>query len=244
MTKIKSIAIETSCRIGGVAFGVGEQMLALEPLGPSGRHAAELLAKLDEMLLAQKLRPADLDELYISVGPGSFTGLRVGVTVARTLGQVYPSLKIVAVPTAAAVAENLTTTPAGDWQNLGVLLAAKRATAGHKECSVHATLFSRDDAGLVSQVGQAIVAEPAEIIAGWPRPMLLTGEGLEYAGISEDDQIQQAPDDLRLPRVENVWKLGRRLAGEKIFTSYHELLPIYARRPEAVRLWDEKQNGK
>ena len=239
---ITSVAIETSCRAGGVALGLGGEMACEASLGPSGRHAAELLARLDELLATRGLGPGDLDEVYVSVGPGSFTGLRVGITAVRTLGQVLPSLKIVAVPTPAVVAENL----AGDaaWLHLGVMLAAKRATTAQPECSVCATLFGRGENGQAEQVGEATLETPGELLTRWPRPLLLTGEGLEYADIQASDDIQLAPPELRLPTVQNVWRLGWQMARAEQFTPYQKLLPVYARRPEALRLWESRQIGK
>ena len=92
-----SIAIETSCRIGGLALGKGDQLLTVETFDASQRHATILVARLEAMLETANLNPGDLSELYISVGPGSFTGLRVGVTVARTLAQFVAGLRCVAV---------------------------------------------------------------------------------------------------------------------------------------------------
>jgi tRNA threonylcarbamoyladenosine biosynthesis protein TsaB len=227
-----SISIETSCRVGGVAFGRDDTLVACRALGPSGRHAAELVASLDILLREEGLRPVDIDQVYVSAGPGSFTGLRVGITTARTLGQMIPSAKFVSVPTALAVAENLMTT---DWQHLGVLLAAK-------EQVVHATLFRRDPEE-IEFCGQSQLATKKELMSTWPRPILLSGEGLEFLDAVWPKDVDIAPEELRLPSAEGIWQVGRRMTRREAFTPWNELLPIYARRPEAVRLW-EKRNAK
>jgi hypothetical protein len=51
-----------------------------------------------------------------------------------------------------------------------------------------------------------------------------------------------ADPSIYYPTAEGVWKVGRRLAGEGAFTEYHRLLPIYARRSEAERLWELRHN--
>ncbi len=252
MGNIASIAIETSSRNGGVALGLGDEFLGEMSLGPSGRHAAELLARMDELLKTHQMKPEDLGELYVSVGPGSFTGLRVGITVARTLGHILPAVKIVAVSTAAVIAEGFiaqlekSDKDKKGYKNLGVVLAAKRATAGKKECSVHGTLFDMGDCkGPAVQVGESVLSEPSELLANWPEPIVLTGEGLEYAGITEQAEGVSAivSEELRLPLVKNVWLLGRRLASRGEFTSHTQLVPIYARQPEALRLWAARGGG-
>ncbi len=125
--------METSSRTGSVALGIEGELVRSLLLGPSGRYAAELVARMDELLTPESLRPTDVTDVYVSVGPGSFTGLRVGITAARTLAQMIPSLRLVAVPTPLAIAENVSQM---DWEHLGVLLAAK-------EKIVHATLLKR-----------------------------------------------------------------------------------------------------
>ena len=54
------------------------------------------------------------------------------------------------------------------------------------------------------------------------------------------------PDDspLNFPSAEGVWTVGRQLAQAGQYTDYHQLLPIYSRPPQAVRVWENKQNNK
>jgi tRNA threonylcarbamoyladenosine biosynthesis protein TsaB len=209
-------------------------MLAASPLGPSGRHAVELVAGFEKLLSAEGLKPADVREVYVSVGPGSFTGLRVGITVARTLGQMIPAAKLVAVPTPLAVAENIAAQP---WKHLGVLLAAKDET--HR-----ATLIGRDEQNHPQIIGQPKVAGLAELLCDWPRPLWLSGEALGYCRPTPEKDVEIVAEDHRLPTVESVWRVGRRLATAGMFTPFTELLPVYARRPEAVRLWEQKTERK
>ncbi|MBN1941697.1 MAG: tRNA (adenosine(37)-N6)-threonylcarbamoyltransferase complex dimerization subunit type 1 TsaB [Phycisphaerae bacterium] len=226
-----SIAVETSCRAGSVALGRGEELLSVRPLGPAGRHAGELLPALDALLREQHLAPGNVRQVYVSVGPGSFTGLRVGITAVRTLGQMIAGLRIVAVPTAWAVAERLRR---AEWQNLAVLLCAK-------ENSAHVTLFQRDDPGGEPRPAvPPFLAETDELLRRTPRPLVITGEALEFLRVDWPTDVTPANPSLRFPDAQSVWRVGRRLAIQEQFTPWSELLPVYARRPEAVRLWEKK----
>ncbi len=60
------------------------------------RHVAELLPAMDRATRQLGWRAEDLDEVYVSAGPGSFTGLRIGITVAKTLAMAC-SVRLVAV---------------------------------------------------------------------------------------------------------------------------------------------------
>ncbi|MBN1556240.1 MAG: tRNA (adenosine(37)-N6)-threonylcarbamoyltransferase complex dimerization subunit type 1 TsaB [Phycisphaerae bacterium] len=227
-----SIAVETSCRTGGVALGRGEELSAVRSLGPTGRHAGDLLPELDALLREHDAVPKDLRQVYVSVGPGSFTGLRVGITTVRTLGQMLPDLKIVAVPTARAVAENLHRV---EWSKLAVLLAARENTA-------HVTLLRRDGEDAV-EIEPPFLATAEEFLARTPRPVLMTGEALEYLRADWPTDVRPVDPSLHLPTAEGVWRVGRRMATRGQFTPWNQLLPLYARRPEAVRLWEKKMKG-
>jgi tRNA threonylcarbamoyladenosine biosynthesis protein TsaB len=228
-----SIAIETSCRLGGVALGLGEELVATADFDASARHGTQLVAALAELLSSAGLRPAELQDAYVSVGPGSFTGTRIGVTVARTLGQMVAGLRCVGVSSPAAVAEGATPL---DWLHLGVVLDAR-------EGLIHATTFARRGERIVPEAPAGVMA-PAEFLAAAPRPCLLLGEGLAYHDLRADGVTVHQPLDTsappHLPTAANVWRVGRRLAREGDFTDALRLLPVYCRQPEAVRLWQRK----
>ena len=224
-----SIAIETSCRRGGVALGAADTLVESVGFQADRRHAVQLVARLDELLKVRGLAPSDVEEVYVSVGPGSFTGLRVGVTVARTLAQTVEGLKCVAVPCVLAVAENAADL---DCERLAVVLDAMFE-------SVYAARFTRRDGQFVPDGEPAI--QPADsFIAESPKPVTLIGEGLAYHDLTGDG-VTLADESLWLPRADGVWKAGRKLASTSQFIDYQKLQPLYLRKPEAVRLWEQRQ---
>ena len=235
MTPTISIAIETSCRRGGVALGVGDDLADRVDFDASRRHAVQVISRLDDMLTAAGLAGGDVDEVYVSAGPGGFTGLRVGVTVARTLAQAVDGVRCVAVPTPEAVAENAREL---DGRELGVVLDAR-------DGEVYLARFTRGEDGMWT-AGPRGCLPAAKAAVTLPRPILLIGEGLGYHDLSgEGIEIPPVSEDsLHLPSAANVWRVGRRMAGEGLFTPAAQLLPIYARRPEAVRLWEQRKPPK
>jgi len=224
-----SIAIETSCRTGGVALGRGDELLGAIDFEASCRHAVQLVPRLAELLERASLGPMDVDELYVSAGPGSFTGLRVGLTVARTMGQMLSSLRCLAVPTSRAVALRAADLP---WETLAVVLDARDAR-------VYASTFARASGQIVPK-GAPRLVDIAEFLAGVRRPITLTGEGLAYHDCTGSG-ISIAPEELHFPTAQAVWRVGRQMAGDGQYTDYNKLTPIYARPPEVLRL-EEKSN--
>src|ERR1700742_766157 len=81
----RAIAIETSGRIGSVALVDGDTVLPEAQFQHGLKHAAEIVPTIDRLCCARGWQPKDVEHLYVSVGPGSFTGLRIGVTLAKTL---------------------------------------------------------------------------------------------------------------------------------------------------------------
>jgi tRNA threonylcarbamoyladenosine biosynthesis protein TsaB len=207
-----------------VALGRGDEILGAIDFEASARHAVQLVPRLSALLAEASLRPEDVDELYVSAGPGSFTGLRVGLTVARTMAQMLSSLRCVAVDTPSAVALQTAELP---WDRLSVVLDAR-------DSFVHVSTFARRDGRIVKD-GEPEVLDVDEFLVGLQRPIMLTGEGLAYHDCT-GPEISIAPSELHFPTARAVWLAGRQMAREGRYVDYNELTPIYARPPEVLRL--------
>jgi len=102
------LAVETSSRVGSVAIAVGEKMLAETTFSGPMRHSAEIFPAIGRLLDRQKRKSQEIEHVYISIGPGSFTGLRIATTLAKTICLANPpgQTKIVAVDTLDVIAAN------------------------------------------------------------------------------------------------------------------------------------------
>ena len=98
------LILETSGRAGTVALARGEAVVRSMPLDAARRHARDLAPTMTRVLKEEGLRPTDLTGVMVCTGPGSYTGLRVGVMSAKTLAYAV-GCKLVAVPAFPAVAE-------------------------------------------------------------------------------------------------------------------------------------------
>ena len=227
------LAIETSSRTGSAALATEAQVAAAAQLAGQMRHAGELMPTVDTLLRKRGWPVDTLTDIFVSIGPGSFTGLRIGVTVARTLSWSIGA-RIVAVPTVDGLARNaLAAKPVP--ANLAVVLDAKRA-------QVYAAAFELRS-GTYEKVIDAHLAEPRAFLDRCPQPLAVLGEGIPYHQEAIDESGATVLDqNLWPPRAEHVYHAGMRLARAGQYTLGGELLPLYIRRPEAEEKW-EKLHG-
>lgn len=229
--KSKILAIETSSRAGSIGLAAGDELLAVERFDRNLRHVAELLPAVERQTKKLGWKADYLEEVYVSAGPGSFTGLRIGITVAKTLAQAC-GVQIVSVPSIEVIAANA---PA-DALNVAVVLDAKRK-------QVFAGRFLRQNGQLATTL-QACLVDPRQFINESPRPLLLIGEGIKYhQEAMEDEDVKFGDESLAWPRAEMVHKIGRPMAKKGEFADPETLTPIYLRAPEAEELW-MKRHGK
>ncbi len=97
------LLIETSGRVGRVGLATGTELVAERALDASRRHARDLAPAVAELLRERQWRPRDLAGVIVSLGPGSYTGLRVGIMSAKALAYAL-GCPAIGVPTFHAVA--------------------------------------------------------------------------------------------------------------------------------------------
>lgn len=125
------LAAETSGRTGSVALAAGPQRLAETAFPGPMRHSAELFPAASALLDRFAKKPKQIEHIYISTGPGSFTGLRIAVTMAKIMHLANNAVKIVAVDTLDTIAAN-----AADYFDQSNSVAV--AGTGQTQLSTHA----------------------------------------------------------------------------------------------------------
>ena len=219
----RALALETSGRTGSVALAQDGALLAEEQFSHGLKHAAGIVPIIDRLCRARGWRPRDLDEIFVSVGPGSFTGLRVGVTVAKALA-LAAGAKVVAVPSVEVLVRNA---PTG-WRHAVVVLDAKR------DQIFTAAFDNREGTPAVREA--AHLGDLRSILERTPRPVHLIGEGIPYHQqfIPIDDPgVIVTPSGLWQARAAAVVEVGYQLARQGAFVEPDVLAPLYIRRPEA-----------
>ncbi|NLX59259.1 MAG: tRNA (adenosine(37)-N6)-threonylcarbamoyltransferase complex dimerization subunit type 1 TsaB [Phycisphaerae bacterium] len=228
---VRLVALETSGRVGSIALTDDGCVAAERTLAEGMRHGREIVPLVAATVAAVGWSPRDVDVLALSIGPGSFTGLRIGVTIARTWASQQPSLAVVAVPTLEAIASNA---PEAE-RLIGVVCYAQRD-------GVYWAAYRRDDDGALRRTAAESVGSPQEAAAGIPQDALLIGDGLGRCGEAfAGRRWAEAP--LWTPRAAVVASLGLRLhrAGQHVAPELLE--PLYVRRPAPVETAERRRQG-
>jgi tRNA threonylcarbamoyladenosine biosynthesis protein TsaB len=232
---VRALAIETSARTGSIAAVEDGNVVAEEQFEHGLQHAAQIVPIIDRLCRAQGGRgwtAGDVDELYVSAGPGSFTGLRIGITLAKTMA-LATGVKLVAVPTVCVLVENA---PA-EARHVVLVLDAKRE-------QIFTARFERDESGKWVEREPAHLDSLVATLARAPRPLHLLGEGLPYHEKfvpRGDAGVIVTLSELWRPTARVVAQIGGAMAREGQFSDPDRFAPIYIRKPEAEEKWEQQQ---
>ena len=225
---MKILAIETSAK--SVSAAVVENGVprasAYQNMGLT--HSRTLMPLVDGMLSAAGLRVQDMDLLAAANGPGSFTGLRIGVSALKGLAWALEK-PCCGVSTLAAMARNLA-------HMEGLIICAMDA----RRNQVYNALFLAHDGVLTRQCPDRAIglAELAEEIKNRPEPKFVVGDGagLCYNHLLEQDvPCRMAPPQLVMQNAVGVALAAEEMAAAGQVTTARDLVPVYLRLSQAER---------
>ncbi|MBI5639550.1 MAG: tRNA (adenosine(37)-N6)-threonylcarbamoyltransferase complex dimerization subunit type 1 TsaB [Nitrospirae bacterium] len=229
---MKILSIETSTMLGGVAILDSESGLVAETrLNVKTTHSERLMAVIHQTLSQSDLRLCDIDAFAVAAGPGSFTGLRIGLSTAK--GLCYATGKpLVTVPTLEAFALNFSFTK----YPVCLMLDARKG-------EVYAALFSWEQA-----VFQRIMKDRSirveDLLPELNGKVLFAGEGTllyrdKITVILGDRAVFASPEKM-VPSPANVALLGLARAVKGEVTDAGQAVPIYIRKSEAEVKWQQR----
>jgi len=219
------LVLETATSRGSVALMAGDGCLAEFSLRSTLTHSRRLLGAIEFLLQESGVTWPDLDAVAVSLGPGSFTGLRIGLSTAKGLA-LATGVPLIGVPTLDGLAAQFTfTTP----------LICPLLDARKKE--VYAAFFRCADGGLPRRESEYLVLPPDRLADMVAAPTIFIGDGAECYGDLLVRQLGDLallpPAAIYLPRAAALGRLAlaRWRAGE--FLEPGPAGPIYVRASEA-----------
>ncbi|QJW97381.1 tRNA (adenosine(37)-N6)-threonylcarbamoyltransferase complex dimerization subunit type 1 TsaB [Frigoriglobus tundricola] len=213
------LILETSGRVARVGLARGTAVTHTTELDTSRRHAREMVPTIEAMLKTEALRPTDLTGIMVCRGPGSYTGLRVGLATAKALAYAT-GCQLRAVDTFAAIAEQ---TPP-DARHVWVIADALQN-------QVYLQRFDRTETGWVP-FQELRIALVDEWVNGLSTGDHLSGPGVSVYAKAIPQSCNLVAEANREARIESVLAVGLRLVPltrEELFA----LEPLYLRGSSA-----------
>jgi tRNA threonylcarbamoyladenosine biosynthesis protein TsaB len=231
---VKILGIDTATSCGGVGLIDDDAVVAEYAFHREETPSAQLIPAIQALLQEARITIHEIDGMAVSVGPGSFTGLRVGLSTVKGFA-LAAERPVAGVPTLEALAAQLPSTPS-------LICPIVDARKGE----VYTALYKQREGGRVEQLSPYQVLSPSKLFEEIPlQEMVFVGDGVDVYGelIRErlTDKAFFASPHLNCLRGSTVAELGLQhiKKGEKDDIS--SLVPIYVRRSDAEIKWAQQE---
>ena len=223
------LGIETATLQAGCAIGGHEGVLAMAQSAKGRRHAEHLTPSIDFVCRLADVELAEISVVAVDVGPGLFTGLRVGVATAKSLAHA------IGVPMIGVASLDLLAFPVRYTSRL--IVAAIDARRGELYYA-----FYRQVPGGIQRLGEHRIGSPddlaSELLASGEE-ILLVGDGAHryHAAFDGLAKVELADVGLSYPSASSLVQLAHAQALREQFHRAADVDPIYLRKPDAEINW-------
>ena len=231
------LSIDTSSQVSSVSVLSAECVAAEISMQGALTHSETLMPHIETALAMARVKKDELDGIAVSIGPGSFTGLRIGLASAKMMAYAL-HIPLIAVPTLEALAHHCVC----EGVRLVPMMDAQKGNVYVQEFTWRAD----GDALTLHEESSLAILPLAEVIARLSKteqPVLLLGDAMQRkVDVELPVNVRLAPIHARMPRAACVGlaALTRLARGET--DDPVTAVPLYLRRSEAEVLW-EKRHG-
>jgi len=219
------LAIENAGLCGSVALVSGSNCIAEQSLLSTLTHSQRLLATVERVLEECRTTWSELDAIAVSLGPGSFTGLRIGLSTGKGFS-LATSLPLIGVPTLDGLAAQFGFTA----MPVCPILDARKN-------EVYTALYQADGNGCMQRQGEYLVISPLELAGQISEPTLFCGDGIAVHGDLLREKLGGlavfAPEQLYFPRAASIGFLALDRWRNKEFLDPAGCVPLYVRASDA-----------
>ena len=192
--------MDTSTMHGSIALTESEKVLTEWALNVQKTHSERLLPGIQFLFQETGLTLEHLEAIAVTIGPGSFTGLRIGLATAKALA-LATGKPLVGIPSLDVIVEN---TPCFN----GLVCAALNARRGE----LYAALYRKSPDGQAERVTEYLAVSPESLLEMIQEPALIIGDGVEMYG----EQLQKesrhplafVPMELNYPRASVLCRMA------------------------------------
>ncbi len=231
---MKILGVESSATAASVALLVDGKITAKLFSNTGLTHSQTLLPMVEEVLRIGKTDIKDLDLVAVSNGPGSFTGVRIGVAAVKGICQPL-NIKCMEISTLEAIAKPLENS--GCYAVSVMDARCNQVYTAQFDCENGFTRVTPDEAITIDELG--------ERLKNINNPIVLIGDGTNVAfkKLCENKKINPAPENIRYQSADSVCVLAyERLNSGETGDIPHNILPNYLRLSQAERELKNKQS--
>ena len=231
------LSIDTSSAVSSVAVLSAERVAAEVSMQGALTHSETLMPHIETALGMARVEKSELEGIAVSIGPGSFTGLRIGLASAKMMAYAL-HIPLIAVPTLEALAHHYIC----EGVRLVPMMDAQKGNVYAQEF-----VWRMDgDALKLQEIRPLAILPLTEVIAGLEnaeQPVILLGDAMQKKTmLALPANVRLAPIHARMPRAACVGlaaftRLARGEMDDPVTAA-----PLYLRRSEAEVLW-EKRHG-
>ena len=226
---MKILGVETTSKVSSIAILENEELMGEYILNIKGKHSEKLFSGLDKILTDLKIEIRELNSIAVSIGPGSFTGIRVGISAVRGLAQGL-GVPVVGVSSLDVLA--LSAFPTGFF--VCPIIDALR-------CEVYTALYKADIEGKVTDYQLIKIEDLLKNLNQFSKKYQALIVFLGDGALLHKEAIKSVLDKRAIfasfrnvfPSASNVAWLGKRELERGKGKKYSEILPLYIRRPTA-----------
>jgi tRNA threonylcarbamoyladenosine biosynthesis protein TsaB len=227
------LSIDSATESASCAIMDNEKLLGEVSLNNKKQHSVVLMPLVDSLLKNLQLTIKDIDGYVISKGPGSFTGLRIGMSMVKGLSQ-GSNKPFVSVSSLDALAFNLAYTG-------GIICPILDALRDN----VYTALYSFENRILIKSTDYMAlhIDELIKLLKEQNKAVTFIGDAVDKFGSKLQESLQEvsfAPKHLNLVRASSLGELGLKLLEEGVYDDLYTSAPIYLRKPQAEREYDKK----
>lgn len=233
---MKILAIDTSANVAAAAVAEDDTLLCEYILNHKKTHSQKIMVMIENLLKDLELTVHDIDLFAVANGPGSFTGLRIGVATMKALAHSV-NKPIVGVSSLAGMAYNL---PYAEH----IIVPVMDARANR----VYTASYIWDEEFKEITEPEATTIEECVANCGELMDTLFVGDGAiahrEYIKEKLGDRAFFAPQPAMLQRASSIAAIAYDMAKKGEVMNYAELKPVYLRKSQAERELEERLKGE
>ncbi len=231
------LAIETSSLVSSVALLHEDTLKAELTIQARLTHSEQLMPHIADMLDKASVPKTKIDGVAVAIGPGSFTGLRIGLATAKGLAFAW-NVPIIGVETPTSLAWNFV----GVSDTICPLIDAQKG-------NVYAASYQwqRDTLQQVEDIHIAPLTDVLNTLEAQGNPVVFCGDGALLGKkeiVEKSTLFRMAPPTMCIPRAGSVALAAQKRLLTGDVDDCMTLTPAYKRRSEAEVLWEKRHGGQ